>query len=433
MSETYTAGLSDEETARLIMRLAEWGLIYDSVLVWFSQVEFDTREIDSLMDTPSAGRRREKHKFALPEGHKVSAIAFMNPELIGALGSDPRRAKRFLGLLFDYVLPRDSNWKETVTVECSCGSPHTLLPCEWLALLKTKKWVPVRKGDEESEDYEPQAASAQNLEELLGDGLNEIIREDDNIQLLKHLGFNTLELQIRRRSEGDKTREESIRDQLATIVAQASEEDLGILETIVGSEHELSTIVDIANERLKTRIVVRRNKEFGEAIQAIVEQIFHNLAFDIVPVYKGYDFDAYYKGDVEPDDLGSIELEAHDLLYLVEVKATRENEVRMTEAQAAIAVSNSDRYVLCVVDLGGKDLDQFGNQEEFKGAIKDSIFIIEGIGTKLEPVVATQQVSSAKEIEVEFVGRVRYLIRHSLWAREGNSLTVWIRERFHTD
>jgi hypothetical protein len=328
----------------------------------------------------------------------------------------------FLKFLFGYVLPRDSNWRDTVTVECSCGKSHRLRPCAWLAYLKTKKWCPVRRTDEESEDYEPQAASAQNLEELLGEELNEIIQKDDSIQLLKHLGFDTLELQIRRRSEGDKMREQGIREQLATIVARVTEEDLGIL---VKSAPELSEIVAIASERLKTQRIVQRNQEFGKAIQRIVEQIFHDLKFGVVPVYKGYDFEAYYNGDVEIGDLGNIELKTPDHFYLVEVKATRGNEIRMTEVQARVAVDNSDFYILCIVDLGDKDLTEFKNQKEFQIAVKQKIIILDGIGIKLAPVITTQQ-PSPDEIEVEFIGRVRYLIKKSLWVREGDSLEQWV-------
>ena len=36
--------------------------------------------------------------------------------------------------------------KQRVKVRCECGEAHEVIPCEWLAFIREREWVPRPKG-----------------------------------------------------------------------------------------------------------------------------------------------------------------------------------------------------------------------------------------------------------------------------------------------
>jgi hypothetical protein len=133
-----------------------------------------------------------------------------------------------------------------------------------------------------------------------------------------------------------------------------------------------------------------------------------------------YDFEAYERGDVDIDaDPIALEVEAH----LIEVKATRTSEAKMTSTQAGYATQNPDRYILCVVNLGEVDpslsLDTLTDSE-----VEVLIRLIPTIGRLIALVYQSVTAAPTPDIHVEHTDQVRYCMGKRVWSN-GLTLVEW--------
>lgn len=140
-------------------------------------------------------------------------------------------------------------------------------------------------------------------------------------------------------------------------------------------------------------------------------------------VDNGYDFLVYEQGDADVDfDLGQFRAGE----YLVEVKAARGNDVKMTPKQAATAVTHSSRYVLCVVDLR--------NTSGFPASVLQvatAIRMLTGIGEILMPAVSgiISATSSTPGVTIDQTGQLRYCIAQTVWGK-GSAIENWVTTTF---
>ena len=95
----------------------------------------------------------------------------------------------------------------------------------------------------------------------------------------------------------------------------------------------------------------------------------------------GSDFVIEYDLTDENEEMG-IRLSRGDRTWLVEVKATREQRVRMTAKQAETAVTSGDGFLLCVVPVGhdGTNPD--------KDDIRANMRFVQNIGPRVGPLCA---------------------------------------------
>jgi len=92
--------------------------------------------------------------------------------------------------------------------------------------------------------------------------------------------------------------------------------------------------------------------------------------------------------------------------FLVEVKATVNNDARMTVKQAETAVENRDRFILCVVSLGSR--------EATLEIVRERCRFITDIGYQIEPV--WKEYSRLQETKGEAcsrVGEVELIVKDS--------------------
>ncbi len=217
------------------------------------------------------------------------------------------------------------------------------------------------------------------------------VRGDRAARLLGILGFDPLELALKLHSRGEATSETPIREQLAKLVGLLGATDPSAYATLVGNVER--------DRDMRARVV--RNRTLGLRIQQCVERAFDQAGFHVHVRDHGYDFEAYERGDADLDgDLIRLEVEA----YLVEVKATRTTEAKMTPTQARYATQNPDRYILCVVNLGSidpsRDLETL-TDAEVEGLLK----LVPTIGRLVAPVY--QSVASAPTADVTSSTRTR--------------------------
>lgn len=426
LAESYVQDRNPEDAKAIVRKLANWGVIYPD-LVWLVQeVSLDSKDLKFILKERPEKPLKGQHTLRSSDpARAISVIPFLVPELVGALGQDPERAIRFAEFLLEVVVKRHPDWRKPLAVSCSCGDRHEIYPAEWLAHLRTKSWVPYRASDED--EYKPKEASSETIKQLLGKSLQGFTDTEDGRHLLEFLGFDSVQLYIEKLTAGD----EGKREKLASLLAKVP--DLDVLERLLDTVQDLKELEDLREhmaERRATRLMIDKNQRLGRTVQKVVEAVFRAQGFDVRPAYNGYDFDAYDRGNVEQEDLGRINLEVVGKNYMVEVKTTRGSEVRMTETQAGTAVDYPDSYVLCVVDLSGKDIDDLNDEQLFR-AVQDSIRIVDTIGNELRGVTDIA-LPSSKNVTVKLIGQIRYVINPNLWKEGGYTLQEWVAKRVRT-
>jgi len=169
-----------------------------------------------------------------------------------------------------------------------------------------------------------------------------------------------------------------------------------------------------------------RNREYGLLVQGLVKKLIEETYGKGVDVIDcGYDLLVYEKGEADLEsDWGQFRAGA----YLVEVKAARTDDVRLTAKQAQTAADNDPQYVLCVVDLRSSETDEPSVDE-----VEKRIRITTGIGKRLRPLLerVDQAASGDEEVHVEQTGQLRYCVSEPLWTR-GETLEGWIMAAFET-
>ena len=134
-------------------------------------------------------------------------------------------------------------------------------------------------------------------------------------------------------------------------------------------------------ERREQRRLVHENQRLGEHVENLVKEGLEGEGFTVSRTGIGSDFEIEY--DLMEEDVGiELKLSRDDRSWLVEVKATREQRVRMTAKQAETAVERRDGFLLCVVPvgLGGIGLEKDG--------IRANMRFVQNIGPRLESFCA---------------------------------------------
>ena len=114
--------------------------------------------------------------------------------------------------------------------------------------------------------------------------------------------------------------------------------------------------------------MARENHRLGGLVECLVRQGLEHEGFNVQRTGIGSDF--------------AIELANEEGLWLVEVKSTREDSVRMSKVQAREAVARGNGYLLCVVPLSPDPADPDIDQ------VRECVRFVAGIGPRLEPLCA---------------------------------------------
>jgi hypothetical protein len=333
--------------------------------------------------------------------YDCSHIPFLS-QAIGRIQKDQERARRFVRFLVNYVVERDKCWRATGHAKRDSSKSEerlTVRPSLWLAHVLRDNWVPFSAtGEELTSQVQP---NADTLRDLIP--WSEV--RESLFDFLELFGFDRLELWIHSSAKGDTEREALLRSQLAEIAQVSGEDGLADLRTLL-------------EKRREQEDSVRMNKKFGLLVQELVRDILIKSGKAVDLIDRGYDFAVYEKGgaDIETD-WGLFEAAN----YLIEVKATRSNEVRMTSLQAETAVVERERYILCVVDL--RDIgDRVPNVDDVSRGAR----MITGIGGQLEPLVKNVETmwTRRENVRVELSGGLRYCIGDAIWSA-GASLEKW--------
>jgi hypothetical protein len=190
-------------------------------LLWLEKEELTdlaTYTIDLELDG-------DGHSTASPV--EVGKLAFIGTEFYEALRGSRERAARFLQLILDYVVDADESWKQRVTVECGCGEEHEIIPCEWLAFIREREWVPRTRGQERLTDASLARLTRHDLR------LADTVTREEHAEFLNLVGIDVLEQAVLAAGEGQSVK---LRRRLAQLARLAARHPGAVTRLIEGIE-----------------------------------------------------------------------------------------------------------------------------------------------------------------------------------------------------
>ena len=364
--------------------------------------------------------------YPLQEGVEHSTVepvpitdVWRKPDIMERVRDSQARARLFWRFLTEWLSPRDAGSLEIEQAECECGEEHRYYPAAWIEPLRENTWV--RMGND-ARTY----ATSQSLANLLrGDGGDPgtLRRNFAATKLLEALGISYFDLL---RAYGATTDEQrKAQDEVLTNILATSLGNVSHLDYARQYMEDLKDDQDLPNilaDRRERRRQIHDNQRLGYEVEDLVREALESEGFTVERTGVGSDFSMEY------GDLTKLALSKSDRSWLVEVKATRDNRVRMTAVQAKTAVTEGYGFLLCVVPVEGQVADLALDD------VQANLQFVQDIGPRLEPLCdnldefnskrsdITSEVSHGVQLEVE-EGVARVRVTNSVWENEGFPLT----------
>ena len=354
--------------------------------------------------------------------HKtVDAVAFTDLILlardrIGVMArvrDSQARARLFWRFLTEWLITRDPEGLELRTADCECGISHRYYPAMWLVPVVRNSWVP--QGNDIRD-----RATAQSLAKLLrGSGWTPNALSDSStaLKLLEAIRVTRFDL-MRHFVVSDEESRSALDDTMTNILVSTG----GDLSHVSDFVEDMKTDKDLPQhlaDRRERRRVVHENQRLGGLVEDLVKEGLEDEGFTVKRTGIGSDFEIEYDVIEEDEEIG-IELSRNDRTWLVEVKATREQRVRMTARQAETAVKRGDGFLLCVVPV-----EHSGTKLE-KDDVRANMRFVQNIGPRVEPLCAeldalndlrddaTTPSDSDIQLEIE-AGTARIRVDNAVW------------------
>lgn len=388
--------------------LAEWGMAFNDPIV---SDTFDLRDRRLAVLAPADIDTTGYHVPRVP----MSQVALLSPELLNRAESDMDRARDLLGLVLCHVAPSDASWKERQAVQGRKKDDDQIDLCipmaVWLADLKVRAWVPVDvPGEDGKVEAQKMAANAATLRALLHSPWLE--DNNDAIRLLSDwFGFDQLDLRLLGMTQDQSDRQE-LRNSLARLVESAGADPQVYLRLAKDVE---------ARERQKRD--VDRCRRLGLAIQDRIGAALKNHDLDVELVDKGFDFEvALRNDDVLHDMRKRLELGP----YLVEVKATRTGQARLTPLQAETATNEQARYVLCVVDLREVPAEDLDMDNFPPHRVEALARVVPDVGASVAQTYGSVELAKMSDVALRNESALRYEVPPGIWESSGVSIGDWV-------
>ena len=348
------------------------------------------------------------------EGHtskvelEISRMALVGSEFFyESVRKNRERAARFLLFLLEYAALADGSWRLREEVPCECGKPHIIIPCQWLAWVRRKQWIPRRT----SSDH----LTTESLARLANENpdIAEAVTRKELEEFLDILGINILEQAL---LAADQTQRSELRRKLAQLTKLATQ-----------NPGEVERVMQDIERRRKGAERWKDNQNLGKAVEQLVHTTLDALlkprGIRVETNFVGYDLAAYFdKDDTVEEDVVSIKVVARTLLAKIEIKSTRGTAVSMSYAQGQAATTDQENYWLCVVPLSANE--SIPNLDSSR---------IEKVARFLPQIGSTLAISSAGIVsalvgavaggfELQHVEEIRFGIDSTMW--EKNSILL---------
>lgn len=391
LSERFFEVASGEEVWQILEE--KYFLKKDVIITKKLELDFKT----FLPDDPLT--EEEDHKT--DERVDVTNIAFLTEDNIGIMDrvrQSQHLARLFWRFLTEWMVVHDTSGLEIAEASCDCGESHDYFPAEWLLPLVRRRWVPLgeRKQDR---------ATAKSLGRLLRNVDGETKSFHENQALLKAIDVRRSDLMLETFAKDAEARE-ALEDTVTEILAT--------------TERDLSLVQIFLEQYRERRRMGYKNQCLGQRVEDLVRRNLESKGFTVDRTGTGSDFEI----SAENGDVANLDISLEDRDWLIEIKATRHQEVRMTHIQAKTSVKEGDRFLLCVVPV------EDGNTELELDVVQDTMRFVQGIGSRVASLCKdvedleslrdniTTSGSSGLQLEVES-GKARIRVANSVWENDG--------------
>lgn len=336
------------------------------------------------------------------------------------------RAGLFWRFLTEYLVPRDIQSLETRTAECECGEEHRYFPAAWIGRVRENSWVRLPHDRRDR----PNAWSLAKLIKASGwtPGSSGIDSAVD--RLLEAIDVSRLDLTLESVAEDDASRaavDNAFIDILVTV--RENVDNLAHVPQYLEDLKNDEALPEVLNERRKRRRQVQENQHLGSEVEKLVKQSLEGEGFTVCRTGIGSDF------AIEFDDITRLKLAKSDRTWLIEVKATRDNSVIMSNKQAVTSVDEGDGFLLCVVPVQGEVADLDAN------TVRDSMLFVADIGPRLDEFRSdlndlnesryTIKAEESEGIQLEVdSGNAKVRVANSVWENDGfrlEDLPYWLQ------
>ena len=293
----------------------------------------------------------------------------------------------------------------------SCGNPHQYYPAAWLERVREDGWI--RRPNDVRE-----TASPQSLARLVKESESQIdsfMSTPSVANLLEAMGIADFDMWM---ALSASTETELTQQKAAfTDILRKTAGNLQPVQEFVQELQEAPDIVERLAERREQRRIRKQNQAMGTEVEFKVKQALEALGFSVTRTGTGSD----YAISADEGDVAELHLSKGSETWLVEVKSTHGESVRMTSTQARKAQQEGDKWLLCVVPVEGET----PNIELMK--------FVAGVGDKVGPLcdklgdyehMRDQIVGGITGVELEIQsGTARFRVNSNIWGN-GRPLSV---------
>ena len=382
------------------------------------------REVNLRTFHPNEPLTEAEHETAECVG--VTDITFFSREDIGIMArvrQSQRLARIFWQFLTEWMTAYDATGLEPHEATCVCGESHHYYPAQWLGPLRRNVWVPLGANKRVQ-------VSAQSLADLLRGSGWEPSSLNGNpvaVMLLEAIGITHFDLVRAFVAETEEERRHQ--DRILTGILDAA---AGKMERLNQAQQYIEYLKDdealpqVIEERQNQRRVVRENQSLGKQVEELVRKSLEKQEFVVRRKPIGSDYVIEHDA-LEGEEESGIEVEGSNRKWLVEVKATRGQAVRMTEKQANTAREKGNKFLLCVVQLEGDQPNL--TVEEVSARMK----FVQNIGPLVAPLC--DNLSGFRQLEKDITtgdasavqlivdaGTVRVQVAAPVWEEDGFQL-----------
>ena len=333
-------------------------------------------------------------------------IVFLQKERVGIMErvrNSQSRARLFWRFLTEWLVKKDMSGVEKKKTDCKCGDTHHYFPAAWLVPLAKNIWVPL--GDNKRD-----RATAKSLASLLRGSEwkpGSLTENPAAVKLLEAIGVTRLDLLRAFGAPSDEERR--AQDNVLAEILVATDGNIEHLSELVGDlQDDAEGLFNHLEERREQKRMVRKNQHLGKCVEELVKEILKDEGFTVTRTGIGSDYE--------------IELSKEEQKWLVEVKSTQGQEVRMTDTQARTAVEEEDGFLLCVVPVESEKptLDE----------VRDTMRFVENMGSRVEQLCQDlnefeelrSEITEPNDENVQLVveaGTVRVRVTSSVWQDNG--------------
>ncbi len=404
-----------------------WQKLSEHQIVRAKIVSREIRHPRFLPDEPLPALSEDARHEAREAVELTDVVHFRgdNSVIRRARGSQ-RRARLFWRFITEWLVVHDAQGLQTEEAPCTCNANHNYYRSEWLLTVVENNWVPL--GNDRHT-----RATAQSLGRLFRDGGTPSIPNDAAVDgLLEAIGVSRLDLMRESMAVDPQARVSVDNKLMAILIAAENRPDrLDVVPKFLTQMSKDEGLSDYLADRIKQTQKVHHNQQFGNLVECLVKENLQNEGFSVEQTRVGADLvlkmAAHETDNLEEEDATELKISKGDESWLVEVKATRASDARMTPSQAREAVKQGDHFLLCVVPVESEDdpdLDDVRDNMRFVGDIGERVSDLCDELDKFEE--ERGQISGEYTDGVHLIvtgGNTRIGIARSIWESDGIPLT----------